>query len=519
MDQLKQFFKNFSDFISRMTPSQVMMLFGVVAGTIVGAFLVVGWINEVRFAQLYSGMDQNDAGEIISYLDDHKIPYKLSNNGTTIEVPSDDVYRTRISLASDGLPHGGSVGYSIFDRNNLGMTDFIQNLNFRRALEGELTRTITQLNEVKAARVHIVMPKEHLFKQDKQEATASVVLKLTGSDRLSKRQVNGIAHLVSSSVEGLRPANVVILDYDGNLLTSGQQSDQLAGLSSTQLEVRKSVEQYLEQKSQTMLDDVLGNSKSVVRVTADLNFQQLERTSETFDPSSPSIRSEERTKSTDISSDKAQETSESTEEGNSEYSITNYELNKTVEHIINAVGSVERLSVAVVLDGSYEELENEAGEIERIYQPRTQEELDRLAGIVKNAVGFDQQRNDQMEIINIPFDRRNLDSDREMLDSMYQREFYVDIAKKVGLVLLALFGFMYLKKRSKSLFAALGRIAPPPRPRVEPQNVEPIAREEEPRVEPIVAERRKPKLVDQMQVTAKENPEEIAKVIKTIMIE
>jgi len=203
MDQLKQFFKNFSDFISRMTPSQVMMLFGVVAGTIVGAFLVVGWINEVRFAQLYSGMDQNDAGEIISYLDDHKIPYKLSNNGTTIEVPSDDVYRTRISLASDGLPHGGSVGYSIFDRNNLGMTDFIQNLNFRRALEGELTRTITQLNEVKAARVHIVMPKEHLFKQDKQEATASVVLKLTGSDRLSKRQVNGIAHLVSSSVEGL----------------------------------------------------------------------------------------------------------------------------------------------------------------------------------------------------------------------------------------------------------------------------------------------------------------------------
>ena len=268
-----------------------------------------------------------------------------------------------------------------------------------------------------------------------------------------------------------------------------------------------------------MLDDVLGNGKSVVRVTVDLDFQQLERTSETFDPSSPSIRSEERTKTSDISSDKAEEAGESSEEGSSDYSITNYELNKTVEHIISAVGNVERLSVAVVLDGSYEELENEAGEIERIYQPRTQEELDRLAGIVKNAVGFDQQRNDQLEIINIPFDRRNLDADREMLDSMYQRDFYVDIAKKVGLVLLALFGFMYLKKKSKSLFAALGRIAPPPRPRIEPQSVEPIEREEEPIAAPIVAERRKPKLVDQMQVTAKENPEEIAKVIKTIMIE
>ncbi|MEW6413034.1 MAG: flagellar basal-body MS-ring/collar protein FliF [Candidatus Zixiibacteriota bacterium] len=523
MGRIGEYFKNLMDYVGRMSPSQVMMLFGVVAGTIVGIIFVVGWLNSVTYARLYSDLDQSEAGEIVAYLNDNKIPYQLTDGGSSIEVPSGDVYGTRIALASEGLPRSGSMGYSIFDENNLGMTDFLQNLNFRRALEGELTKTIMQLNEVQAARVHIVMPKERLFKRDQKEATASVVLKLKGNADLSKRQIKGITHLVAASVEGLRPGNISIVDYDGNLLSSGGENDPLAGLSSSQLEVRKQVEQYLEDKAQTMMDDVLGQGKAVIRVTADLNFQQIEKTSETFDPNAPSIRSEERVKSSLSATDKALEESESKQDDNSETVITNYELNKTVEHIINAIGTIDRLSVAVLVDGVYTPMEGNGGATEMMYQPRPQDELDRLASIVKNAVGFDQQRNDQIEMVNIAFDRNNLQDDQEMLDSMYMREFYMDIARKVGLVLLIALLFFYAKKKSSKLFAALGSFAPAAPRRPQPVTAggqqreasAPVA-EEEPEV---LAETRQPRLIDKMQRTAKERPEEIAKVIKTMMVE
>ncbi|HVP06740.1 MAG TPA: flagellar basal-body MS-ring/collar protein FliF, partial [Candidatus Acidoferrum sp.] len=414
-------FKSISEFIARMTPSQVMMLFGVVAGTIVGAIFVVGWLKNVTYARLYSHMEESEAGEVVSYLTEHKIPYKLGDDGTSIEVPSDEVYKTRIALASEGLPKGGTIGYSIFDKNNLGMTDFLQNLNFRRALEGELTKTIMQLSEVQAARVHIVIPKDRLFKEDKRDATASVLLKLKGRAQLSRQQINGISHLVASSVEGLEPSNITIVDYEGNLLSGGQKVDPLAGMSSSQLDVRQSVEKYLEDKAQSMLDNVLGPGKAVVRVTADLNFQQLERTSETYDPNLPSVRSEEKTKTTNSSSDKAQDTnaSQSNQQENTETYVTNYELNKTNEHIINAVGTINRMSIAVMVDGTYSTPKGAAGGADNVYQPRSQEELDRLASIVKNAVGFDQTRNDQIEMYNIPFDRQGLQMEQEQLDTMY----------------------------------------------------------------------------------------------------
>lgn len=524
MGRIGEYFKSLMDYVGRMTPSQVMMLFGVVAGTIVGIVFVVGWLNSVNYARLYSDLDQSEAGEVVAYLNDNKIPYNLTDGGSSIEVPSGDVYKTRIALASEGLPRSGSVGYSIFDENNLGMTDFLQNLNFRRALEGELTRTIMQLNEVAAARVHIVMPKERLFKKDQKEATASVLLKLKGSSGLSARQLKGITHLVASSVEGLTPANIAIVDYDGNLLSSNSENDPLAGLSSSQLEVRKQVEQYLQDKAQTMLDDVLGSGKSVIRVTADLNFQQIERTSETFDPNVPSVRSEERVKTSLTSSDKPSEVAESSKDDNTETTITNYELNKTVEHIINAVGTIDRLSVAVLVDGVYSPLEGEGADAEAVYQPRPQEELDRLAAIVKNAVGYDQQRNDQIEMVNIAFDRRDLQQDRDALDSMYQRDLYMEIARKVGLVLLIAALLFWARKKSSKLFAALGRITPPsstraaaPRPRQTSPGESPGV--EMPEMEPIMPEIRQPKLVDKMQRTAKEQPEEIARVIKTLMVE
>lgn len=514
MEALKETLKNTADFVGRMSPSQVMMLFGVVAGSLVGVVFLVGWLNTVTYEPLYTDLGEAEAGEVAAYLSQNNVDYQLTNGGRTIEVPSSDVYQARIGLATQGLPRSGTIGYSLFDENNLGMTDFLQNLNFRRALEGELTRTIMGLREVDAARVHIVLPKDRLFKEDQKQATASIVLKLRGAG-LSKAQVAGISHLVASSVEGLTPDNITIVDYDGNLLSSGQRHDVLAGLSASQMEVGQNVERHLEQKAQSMLDEVLGAKKSVIRVTAQLNFQQMDRTSEMFDPNSPSIRSEQRTQTSGSTTDRADENSESSEEDSQETTITNYELNRTMEHIVNAVGTIERLSVAVLVDGSYTEIENEEGVVETIYKPRSPEELDRLEAIVKNAIGFDSERNDQVEMLNIAFDRKNLDVDREALDSMYVREFYLEIAKKVGYVLLIAFLLLYLKKKSKKLFAAMATLMPPPpptRPKAAPIPVE----EEEME---ILRETRKPRLVDKMQETAKKEPEEIAKVIKTMMIE
>lgn len=520
MDSAKNSFKNLLDYVGRMSPSQVMMLLGVTAGSVVGIVFMVGWLNSVTYARLYSGLDESEAGEVVTYLNDNKIPYQLSDGGRSVEVPSDQVYQARISLASQGLPRGGSIGYSIFDQNNLGMTDFLQNLNFRRALEGELTRTIMQLSEVQAARVHIVIPRDRLFEADQKSATASVILKLSGGG-MGKGKIKGITHLVASSVEGLTPGNITIVDYDGNLLSSGETGDLATGLSSTQLDVRKQVEQYLESKAQTMMDGVLGSGKSIVRVTADLDFQQLERTSEIFDANSPSVRSEEFTKSSSKAQDKPSEDAESNQDDATETTVTNYELNKTVEHIINAMGTIKRLSVAVMVDGTYEEVVADDGTTETVYQPRPQDELDRLAAIIRSAIGYDQQRSDQIEMVNLAFDQQDLQQDRELLDSMYMREFYMDIAKKVGYVLGILFLIFYMKKKAGKLFAALGKLMPPPVPPAAQGGGEDAVRPMTPHkagpVEPLPP--REPKLVDQMRETAKSDPDEIAKVIRTMMTE
>lgn len=523
MDYFKQLFRNISAVLKAMSPSQAVVLVAVIAGLIVGIAVVGNWVKTVNYSILYSNLEPAEAGEIVSQLTEQKVPYKLEDGGTTILVPSGDVYKTRITLASEGIPRSGNIGYSVFDKSNLGMTEFLQNLNFRRALEGELTRTIMQLADVQAARVHIVMPKDRLFKADKQEATASIVLKLRTPGGLSKSQLAGITHLVACSVEGLKPQNISIIDYNGELLSSQTGSDPLAGMSASQLDVRKNVEQYLEKKAQSMLDGVIGQGKSIVRVTAELDFQQMEKTSEIFDPNSAVVRSEERTEETKTSSDKGEDSSETRDDNKVETAVTNYEINKTVEHIINSVGNIKRLSVAVLVDGVYRKADAAAGgAAEPAYEPRSQEEINRIAALVRNAVGFDNQRNDQIEVVNLAFDRTSMEFEQQKIDQVIQQEFYYDIGKKVLLVILAVLAFLYLRKMLKKFFASLGRILPPASPTRSGQGTgsyEGMPGEEQNAVPPIVPENRRPRLIDQMQSAAKGRPEEIAKVIKTMMIE
>lgn len=521
MDSLKQILTQFSEIVRRMSVSQVVMLLAIIVGTIVGVVAVAGWLGQVEYQPLYTNLDPAEAGEIVQYLSDNKIPYRLTSGGGTIEVPEKHLYEARLSLASRGLPHSGTVGYSIFDQTNLGMTDFVQKLNYRRALEGELSRTITSLSEVKAARVHIVIPEEHLFADQQQEATASVVLKMRRAGSLAKSQIAGITHLVSSSVEGLKPGNITIVDSDGNMLASPTGSDAIGALTATQLEMNQTIEKDLERKAQSMLDGVLGPGKSIVRVSAELNFNQYSKMSENYDPNMVAIRSEQKTENADVASKKSAQNAEDKQDNRSNVLVTNYEVSKTVETLNNAVGTIKRLSVAVLLDGTYKApAGGVGGDGALVYEPRPQEEMDRLGAIVKNAVGFSTDRTDQLEIVNIAFDKSYLHDEEKQLEEQYSRDFYYEIGKKVVVGLFLALGAFFAYRILRKFFAGLSQVLPPQSPGYRPAGgnspVAPIAQEEIPEVAP---ESRQPKLVDRMQRAAKEDPEEIARVIKTMMVE
>ncbi len=501
MDFLRKLFIQLFNFWRKLPSGKKFTFVFTTVFVIAGIVLTVSLLKNITYVALYSGLEPSEAGLVVDKLIQEKVPYRLSGGGSTIMVPSSKVYDIRIRLAAEGLPRSGTIGYEIFDKSNLGMTDFLQKVNYRRALEGELTKTICQLREIQAARVHIVIPERRLFEKDKTQATASVVLKLNAAYQLSKRQIQGISYLVAASVEGLKPSSITIVDYEGNLLSSSNNEDSLAYLSGNQLELRKSVESYLENKAQSLLDGVIGQSKSIVRVTAELNFEQVEKTLEEYDPDKLTVRSEERNT-----------------EGEKENIITNYEVNRTVEHIIQEIGNVKRISVAVMVDGNYTTAMNEeTKQTERKYIPRTQEELDRLASVVKSAVGFDDNRMDKLEIASIPFDRSQLDEEQKNLDETEKKNMYFSIGQKVALVIGIILALLFLRsmvKKASKKISEIAASAPPPVPPM----FRPLGRGAAGE-KGIIPQSGEASLLDQVAATARQRPDEMAKIVKTIMSE
>lgn len=506
---MKRIFDHFYQLIGRMTPSQVVFFSLIVVGAIVGTFLIINFAQNQFYAPLYSNLSSEDAGKIVERLEEMRVSYRITDGGTGVSVPSDRVYEVRMKLASAGLPSPQNIGYSLFDQTNLGMTDFVQKVNFRRALEGELARTISGLEEVSAARVHLVIPEDKLFKEDKNPPSASVVLKLRGGS-LSRRQLQGIAYIVASSVEGMSAENVTIIDYHGNLLSAQQSQDAAAMLTASQFEMRKNVEQYLEQKAQTLLNSVVGGGRSIVRVTADLNFEQNSTQIEEYDPDMVAVRSEQRSsqRGSESQSDSGQlpiSTMNSSDDASDV--ITNYEVSRTIKSIIGEIGTIRRLTVAVLVDQNYEEVTSPEGVVSRQYLSRSPEDLTRLAGIIKNAVGFSDSRSDLFEIVDLPFDNTLLETSRPALDDFGRWDTYLLYGKKIGTVLLLIAAFFYLKKKLKKVFVAIAKYVPPPPP--------PMTAPEE-----LIAQKpQKPKLIDTMREQTKGKTDEIAKVIKTIMTE
>lgn len=398
------------NFFTRLSTLQKILLFVVPVAVIAGIFFLFISGSRPEMSVLFSSLEPRDASKIVEVLKAQNIEYELGDNGTSISIPKDKLYETRLNLASQGLPETSVVGYEIFDKTNLGMSEFIQKLNYRRALEGELARTIGSLQEVKKARVHIVIPEKALFEKDQQQPTASVTLAMNSGRSISKVSIDGIQNLVASSIEGMKPVNVTVVDNRGKILNEPPlDATSVAGLTASQYEQQQKVEAYLSGKVQSMLNGVLGSGNSEVRVNADLDFTQIEKTITDYDPE----RQIERSAQT------IEENSQTTDSLNFPYvnsaknqsnSITNYEISKTEEKIVQGVGNIKRLSVAALINGTLK-IADKNGVKSLEYLPRNEDEMQKLTEIIKNSIGYDPSRNDQVSVINVPFDTRIQEED------------------------------------------------------------------------------------------------------------
>lgn len=373
-------------------------------------FLFLSWSQRIDYQVLYSNLSDEDSGMIIQKLKEMRIPYRVTPGG--IMVPSDKVYSLRLELAAQGLPQGGGVGFEIFDKRDFTMTDFVQKLNYQRALQGELSRTIKSLPEVELCRVHLAIPEKGLFTKEEDRPKASVFLKLRSGRRLSQSQIQGIVHLVSSSVDGLSPEDVTVVDSRGELLTAPKK-DSLLALTQSQVEFQKAIERELEDRVVTILEPVVGRGKVKAKVSAQIDFTKIEKTEERYDPDSQVVRSEqkliEKSSKTSpggtpgVSSNIPGKTGVEFTTGSYSEKKTetvNYEISKVMSHTVLPPGEIKRLSVVALVDGTYAQ---EEGSKDKRYIPRTEEELKKFESMVKNAVGFVANRGDDVRVINMPF--------------------------------------------------------------------------------------------------------------------
>jgi flagellar M-ring protein FliF len=405
--------------VFRSLPLARMIMFAVILSLVAGGFIaLVIWTNRPDYQILFSNLDANDASRIAEELKSKKVPFQLEDGGRAIMVPENQVYQLRLDLASQGLPKGRHVGFEVFDKLPFGTTEFVQKLKYQEALQGELARTIMQFDSVAQARVHIAPAGDSLFVEPQKKATASVVLRLLPGRTLDRRQLQGIINLVACGVEGLKPENVTVVDMDGGLLSGGKEEDQGAELSSSQFEYRRKLEKSLENRIRTMLEPVVGSNKVVAKVSAEVDFRQIHISEESFDPDSAVVRSEQRQKETasgdkglpsgspDLKYDVYQTQGKATANSKKfekENSVVNYEISKVNKQVISSVGDIKRLSAAVIIDGPYVSTAGQNSEKIQKFQPRSRKEMKEFQNIVKRAIGFSEDRGDQVSVSNIPF--------------------------------------------------------------------------------------------------------------------
>ncbi|MEA2926012.1 MAG: flagellar M-ring protein FliF [Alphaproteobacteria bacterium] len=372
------------------------------------AYLIVR-ATAPQMSPLFTDLSVEDSSAIIKDLERQGIPFDIKNEGTMVLVAREQIPRLRMKLAEGGLPKGGGVGYEIFDKSDaLGATSFVQNINHLRALEGELSRTIRAIDRVQQARVHLVLPERPLFSREKAEPSASIVLKVRGT--LEAQQVRAIRHLIASAVNGLKPQRVSVVDETGRLLADGSADD--SG-GATADERKLAYERRLREQVESIVSSVVGPGHARVQLTAEFDFNRITQTSDKFDPESRVVRSSQTREEVMASGDPTTgsvsvgnelpganarpEGAQQRDQNRKTEEIVNYEISRTTKTEVIEGGRINRVSVAVVVDGIY--TKNDKGEL--AYQPRSKEEIDRIAALVRSAIGFDQKRGDQVEVANL----------------------------------------------------------------------------------------------------------------------
>ena len=387
-----------------------------VTAALVGVFaFIILRVTAPQMAPVFTDLTAEDSAAIVKDLERQAIPYELKNDGAIVLVPRDRMTRVRMKLAEGGLPKGGGVGYEIFDKSDtLGATSFVQNINHLRALEGELARTIKAIDRVQAARVHLVLPERPLFSRDKVEPSASIVLRVRGA--LEASQVRAIRHLVASAVNGMKPQRVSVVDETGNLLADGASSGTEGAMGGNGQERQANFERRLKDQIESIVSSVVGPGRARVQLSADFDFNRITETLDRFDPEGRVLRSSQTREESSGSDSKegqvtvgnelpggqqAQQPPAQTARDQSKKSeeIVNYEISRSTKTEVTEGGRIKRVSAAVLVDGSY--AKNDKGDV--VYQARSKEEIDRIAALVRTAIGFDQKRGDQVEVVNLRF--------------------------------------------------------------------------------------------------------------------
>lgn len=409
---------SFLDTLKKLGTTRLAIMGAVILGLLLFFIFINVRVAGPEMKVLYNDLSAQDSASITAKLDELQIPYDVSVDGTKIMVSQKEVGKARMELAQAGaLPNGGNLGYEIFDKqSSFGTTNFVQNINQVRALEGELARTIGSLEPIKSARVHLVLPQRELFARENRAATASVFIQLKGAGELDNKQIAGIQSLIASAVPNMKAKDVSIIDSQGNLLAEGGQ-DENSSASGKSAELTREYERRTTQTIEDLLGRTVGFGKVRATVTADLNFDRVTESAETFDPQSQVVRSAQTVEEIaneqgasepdNVSVDNnlpnadagATGATGASSNNNRTEETTNFEISKVVRNVVSETGQVKKLSVAVLIDGTYVT----DAEGNRTYQPRSAEELERMKALVSSAIGFDEERGDRLELVNMQF--------------------------------------------------------------------------------------------------------------------
>lgn len=410
---------SFFETLRKLGPARLAVMGAVILGLLVFFVFISMRISTPSLKLLYSDLSTVDSSAIAAKLEEEEIRYNVSLDGSRVMVPATEIGRARMLLAEAGLPNGGSMGYEIFDQQSgFGTTNFVQNINQVRALEGELSRTISSLETIRNARVHIVLPERELFSRENVEARASVVVNIEPGERIDRKRANAIQSLVASAVPDLNPNNVSVLDQTGTLLARGED-DENTLFDNRSEELRRNMEARMRQNIEEIVGKIVGFGNVRATVNADLNFDRITTNEEIYDPETV-VRSTQVTEENNVerepldnevgvqnnlpgAGDNLLLDQEPTAESNRIEEVTNFEISRTVRNRVSEIGEVRKLSVAVLVDGTYTTQTDADGNETQIYQPRSEEELNQIRALVSSAAGIDQDRGDSLEVVNLQF--------------------------------------------------------------------------------------------------------------------